>query len=590
MQEPSISSLETIPTYKSSTTSDTSTFSDFSSLLFWQGAVPTVSTPHSIDNIKTTQDPYTKLVAIGVSVEDQIEKIFLGSAAASLRDLAKHLESVIGTPDSNTLEAALNQKRTISEIQFLIQQNRCWREDEVFFGVNALTLSRNDRPYLFAAYVETLEEPLEGTSRNLYERYLLSLTAAYIKRIAVEAITILDKASQATDFTILRILDETEEVARTVKIPINQGMQLGTVLGSIAVNTSKGFTFEEALRYGIQKLAVLGETLFSRATAVGLGALLYSPALGNGERHAQTSLSLPVNALLPELPDNLEETAASSGTVDLPFRIFAEHSQYSLVATTAKGSVSAQVPVRMLTLDPTTASYSFTTSDSPPTTLSFPIVHPDSSSTVTPSRPAKVTTYTGVTLKPLLVQPQTLPAADLPDFRDCIYCFPVESGIAPIYIVFNTPYAGATTKGKFSGRAFNPAKAGGPVLDLQWSNATVTQEGIDAVKLYTGRFNPSDANTIMIFRLEKILQGEISITDTDKRFYTHELRELERFRALGVPDNKSPNDDGTIWNNAHTATLEDYKLKDSFELLYTADAIEADDRQLEREYTNAGRN
>lgn len=110
----------------------------------------------------------------------------------------------------------------------------------------------------------------------------------------------------------------------------------------------------------------------------------------------------------------------------------------------------------------------------------------------------------------------------------------------------------------------------------------MTQEGIDLVKLHTSRFDPSDANKIMLGRLEKILSGQISITDIDKRFYTHEIRELERYRALGVADGVKPDDD-TIWNSAHTATLEDYSLKDGFDLFYTPEAIEADDAQVERE-------
>lgn len=40
----------------------------------------------------------------------------------------------------------------------------------------------------------------------------------------------------------------------------------------------------------------------------------------------------------------------------------------------------------------------------------------------------------------------------------------------------------------------------------------------------------------MIDRLEQILNGELEATDIDKHFYTHEIRKLERYRALGVPD------------------------------------------------------
>ena len=44
----------------------------------------------------------------------------------------------------------------------------------------------------------------------------------------------------------------------------------------------------------------------------------------------------------------------------------------------------------------------------------------------------------------------------------------------------------------------------------------------------------------MIERLEKIIKGEMKPTDTDKRFYTHEIRELERYRNLGIKDGEVP--------------------------------------------------
>jgi hypothetical protein len=77
----------------------------------------------------------------------------------------------------------------------------------------------------------------------------------------------------------------------------------------------------------------------------------------------------------------------------------------------------------------------------------------------------------------------------------------------------------------------------------------------------------------MIPRLEKILQGEL----TDKRFYIHEIRVLERYRAPGIPDGVSSHDDGTTWNNTHTAALEDYKFSSERSLLYTLEALKADD-------------
>jgi hypothetical protein len=52
---------------------------------------------------------------------------------------------------------------------------------------------------------------------------------------------------------------------------------------------------------------------------------------------------------------------------------------------------------------------------------------------------------------------------------------------------------------------------------------------------------------------------------------------------LGIADGVSPADGGATWNNAHAATLEDYKLKDGQNLFYTPEALEAGRIQDERE-------
>ncbi|MNX76927.1 Pyocin-S2 [compost metagenome] len=559
--------------------------SSFDSILFWDGNVPAVTTPHSIEGVKKTRNEYQQLVAIFLSAHDQITNVFSGGAP-NIRDyLEKRIAAGIDSQELNALEAALKKKVIIVELLQRVTMHGSWHDAILHIGVDALSLDRETIAEFFASDVESERD--DEVRLSFYEEFLLSLTAAYVKRILIEAVRILEDASATADAEIHRALARGE-VAYTYRLPIGHGEEAGTVAGAIAIHFADGWTFGARIQGGIRLLAGLGEALISRATAVGIGALFYSPALANGERFPQTALKLPGTTFLPKLPSNLNEIAAAEGTIDLPYRIYGDLNQYTLVATPAGGSVSEKVPVRALTFDPTTSSYSFTSNDTPPIILSFPIIHLGNGSTTSPARPAQVPTYTGVTLSPLLVQPETLPAVELPDFRDCIYCFPIESGLPPIYVVFNSPYEGATTRGKYSGRLFNPAKAGGPILDLDWTSATVSQAGIDLVKLHTGRFGPSDANAIMIDRLKKILLGELVITDVDKRFYTHEIRELERYRALGVVDGVDPNDDGVIWNNTHAATLEDYKVKDAFELLYTPDAIEADEKQSEREYKELG--
>jgi len=559
--------------------------SNFDGALNWDGAIPTVTVAYRIETIDEEHDVYSKLVEIARSVQDQIGSVFSKGTAGVRNEIESRINSAVDASQLNELESVLKKKVIIVELLQRIGMNRSWYEADAFFGVDALSLDSMESAELFAAYVDSAEHGEERL--GLYESFLISLTAAYVKRILVEAVSILEGASPAIDSAIHFALARGE-TAYSFNLTLSQSAQVVTVAGVATLQDADGWTFEAAIRKSILLLTGLRDVLISRATAIGIGALLYSPALGNGERYPQTALKLSGSTVLPDAPYNLNEIAAAKGTIDLPYRIYGDFGQYTLVATPAGGSISSAVPVRALEFDQKTNSYSFTSADTPPITLSFPIIHWGNSSTTSPARPAEVPLYTGVELLPLLVQPETLPAFELPDFRDCIYCFPINSGLAPIYIVFNSPYEGATTRGEYSGRMFNPAKAGGPILDLDWTNTSVTKAGIDLVKLHTGRFEQSDANAIMVDRLERILEGKLVVTAIDKRFYTHELRELERFRALGVADGVNPDDEGAIWNNTHAATLEDYKLKEGSELLYTLEALEADRKQTDREYEQLG--
>ena len=131
------------------------------------------------------------------------------------------------------------------------------------------------------------------------------------------------------------------------------------------------------------------------------------------------------------------------------------------------------------------------------------------------------------------------------------------------------------TVGVFSRRPYDPDSCGGPIASLDWKNAVVTKEGIALVIQYTNRFEKDPANVAMISRLQRISSNELTATDWDKRYYTHEIREYERYRQLGVPDGEDPGYE--VWNDTHTATLEDYQLADNDaqgnSLLYHPDAL-----------------
>lgn len=113
--------------------------------------------------------------------------------------------------------------------------------------------------------------------------------------------------------------------------------------------------------------------------------------------------------------------------------------------------------------------------------------------------------------------------------------------------------------GSVSGREFNPSQAGGPIRNLTTNRVKITERGVGYVRNHLERFGgPFPWNDRMMYRLNSIVEGRIKPTKYDLNFYTHELRESVRYRRLGFKTGGG--NDWDLWNNAHTATLEDYRI------------------------------
>ena len=94
--------------------------------------------------------------------------------------------------------------------------------------------------------------------------------------------------------------------------------------------------------------------------------------------------------------------------------------------------------------------------------------------------------------------------------------------------------------------------------------------GVDYVERHVARFGEDELNKAMVQRLREIADGTREATPTDLNFYTHELRESVRYRKLGWKTGQPLDRDEAyrLWNNAHTATLEDYRIKEGPGMLY----------------------
>lgn len=399
---------------------------------------------------------------------------------------------------------------------------------------------------------------------------------------------------QAEEEAKLKAMASLNEVAGIRPFPVSgsaaaSGPVLTVGAGTLVVEAATTLAIRTALRSAavaaVSALAAVVGTASGAVIVVGVAALVYYALRDKQEPHA---LSVPLSDLTTYDADGLYAIAEANGEIELTVALGSkttENTTEFVVAAANGTTVPDKVPVRLTTYDPVLNVYSAHHPGASGIGMTWtPIVRPGSASSALPVHEQNVVAYEGTTLTVLEGRINISPALDLYNFGGFIYVFPIESGIPPQYVVFSTPYEGATAVGRYSGRKFNPEKSGGPILELDWRTATVTRQGIDLVKLHTARLDQSDANDIMISRLEKILKGEMALTDTDRRYYTHEIRELERFRTMGLSDAFMPEEGSPEWNNAHTATLEDFKLGASDSLLYSADAIDAGDKQIERIY------
>lgn len=129
-------------------------------------------------------------------------------------------------------------------------------------------------------------------------------------------------------------------------------------------------------------------------------------------------------------------------------------------------------------------------------------------------------------------------------------------------------------RGAVSGRPFDPDLAGGPIENLTTEGVNITHDGIGIVERHISRFDPDPGNEFMVGRLKKVANGELIQEQVDLNYYTHECREYQRYCNLGWETGR-PSDNieaYDLWNNTHTATLEDYNLSGAVEDLYHPDA------------------
>lgn len=192
----------------------------------------------------------------------------------------------------------------------------------------------------------------------------------------------------------------------------------------------------------------IAQKLFTRQAAKVLGrslpqlALLYPTELADGEL-APSLIASPASEIGVTGNIDLNFIAGRSGTVDVKHRLRIEEVEGELKTVWAEVDglvIGSKVRVRTFVFNSSANSYEFKQDGADrPALIWTPAVSPESSSTVLPADDSKGPEYSGAAILPVSEQLGRFPTYDIEDFEDYILVFPADSGLPPVYVMFNSP-------------------------------------------------------------------------------------------------------------------------------------------------------
>jgi hypothetical protein len=169
-------------------------------------------------------------------------------------------------------------------------------------------------------------------------------------------------------------------------------------------------------------------------------ASFYPTELGNGEMPPAV-LATPASALGISSGLDLGFVAGRLGTVDVSHRLSfneADGEVRTVWAKTDGVTVGTQVRVRSLVFNSVNQTYEFIRDgETAPSLVWTPAITPDSSFTYSPSERPVLPADPGTDVSPIANEQGGFPTYDQVDFDDYIIVFPADSGIDPLYAVFN---------------------------------------------------------------------------------------------------------------------------------------------------------
>jgi hypothetical protein len=169
-------------------------------------------------------------------------------------------------------------------------------------------------------------------------------------------------------------------------------------------------------------------------------ASFYPTELGSGEMPPAV-LATAASALDISSGLDLGFVAGRLGTVDVSHRLSFDEADGEVRTVWAKTdgvTVGTQVRVRSLVFNSDNKTYEFSRDgETAPSLVWTPAITPDSSFTYSPSERPVLPADPGTDASPIANNLSGFPTYDQVDFDDYIIVFPADSGIDPLYAVFN---------------------------------------------------------------------------------------------------------------------------------------------------------
>ena len=289
----------------------------------------------------------------------------------------------------------------------------------------------------------------EEAQRRAHEEALKAAHAAALARAQAEAEA--RQAAAAKAAAEKALAEQAVRQANTYLVPPAGPVSEPKVVMSSGAPPAvvAGAALGSAIRAAVSSLSVAPVEALVAPFLVGLAALLYAPKVGNAERRRPAKplgnylLTLPLGELSIELDAAAQAEAVERGALDLPFRM-GERQDINgpaefFAARTDGSALPSAVPVLLAQYDAQTGSYTVITDDiSSRTVVWTPAVESSGSSTVLPPTSPSDNKLAGPTLEPLDGRLDVYP--DLPDvgFDDYVIIFPIDSGLAPLYVMFKS--------------------------------------------------------------------------------------------------------------------------------------------------------